>query len=150
MLYLADNTKLLISYKMAHILPIQTFKDSRGVLTVLDQIIPFKIERLFYIYSVDGSERGGHRHIETYQAAICIQGSCTISNHDGKKLEVFELDSPSKCLILEPADWHIMHNFSSDVILLVLASTQYDPCDYIYKPYKNDSIREFEESKSTI
>jgi dTDP-4-dehydrorhamnose 3,5-epimerase-like enzyme len=135
---------------MAHILPIQTFKDSRGVLTVLDQVIPFQIERLFYIYSVDDSERGGHRHIETYQAAICIQGSCTISNHDGEQLEVFELDSPSKCLILEPTDWHIMHNFSPDAILLVLASTQFDPSDYIYEPYINDNIRELEESKSAV
>ncbi len=130
---------------MAHILPIQTFPESKGILTVLDRIIPFKIERLFYIYSVDGSERGGHRHLETYQAAICIQGRCVISNHNGRELEIFELDSPSKCLILEPADWHIMHNFSHDAILLVLASTPYDPSDYIYKPYVNDNIRELEE-----
>lgn len=133
---------------MAHILPIQTFKDSRGILTVVDRVVPFQIERLFYIYSVDDSDRGGHRHIKTYQAAICIQGSCTISNHDGEQLEVFDLDSPSKCLILEPKDWHIMHNFSPDAILLVLASTQFDPSDYIYEPY--DSIRELEESKSTV
>lgn len=135
---------------MAYILPVQTFNDSRGVLTVLDKLIPFQIERLFYIYSVDDSERGGHRHIETYQAAICIQGSCTISNHDGEQLDVFELDSPSKCLILEPKDWHIMHNFSPDAILLVLASTKFDPSDYIYEPYTNDSIRELEKSELSV
>lgn len=135
---------------MAHILPIQTIADSRGVLTVLDQVVPFKIERLFYIYNVDDSERGGHRHIETYQAAICIQGSCIISNHDGEKLEVFELNSPDKCLILEPKDWHIMHHFSPDAILLVLASTPYNPADYIYEPYIDDSIRELEKSESSF
>lgn len=135
---------------MAHILAIQTFNDSRGILTVLDQIVPFRIKRLFYIYDVDDSERGGHRHVETYQAAICIQGSCTISNHDGEQLEVFELDSPSKCLILEPKDWHIMHNFTPDAILLVLASTKFDPSDYIYEPYPNDTVREFKEIEPTI
>lgn len=129
---------------MAYLKHIQTFKDSRGILTVLDNVIPFEIKRLFYIYSVDDSQRGGHRHHETIQAAICIQGSCIISNHDGEKLDIFKLDSPEKCLILEPKDWHIMHHFTSDAILLVLASTAFDPADYIYEPYDDAAIRESE------
>ena len=120
---------------MAHIINIQTFKDSRGVLTVLDSIVPFEIKRLFYIYSVDNSDRGGHRHHETYQAAICIQGSCEITNNNGKVTEIFKLDNPEKCLILAPEDWHVMHDFSKDAILLVLASTAFDPKDYIYQSY---------------
>jgi dTDP-4-dehydrorhamnose 3,5-epimerase-like enzyme len=120
---------------MAHIINIQTFKDSRGILTVLDKIVPFEIRRLFYIYSVDHSDRGGHRHHETHQAAICIQGACEITNNNGSTTEIFRLDSPEKCLILLPEDWHVMHNFSADAILLVLASTAFDPKDYIYEPY---------------
>jgi dTDP-4-dehydrorhamnose 3,5-epimerase-like enzyme len=120
---------------MAHIINIQTFKDSRGILTVLDKIVPFEIRRLFYIYSVDHSDRGGHRHHETHQAAICIQGACEITNNNGSITEIFRLDSPEKCLILLPEDWHVMHNFSADAILLVLASTAFDPKDYIYEPY---------------
>ncbi|MCX2479521.1 FdtA/QdtA family cupin domain-containing protein [Pedobacter sp. MC2016-15] len=120
---------------MAHIINIQTFKDSRGILTVLDNIVPFDIKRLFYIYSVDDTDRGGHRHHETHQAAICIQGSCEITNNNGSTTEIFKLDSPEKCLILLPEDWHVMHNFSADAILLVLASTAFDPKDYIYEPY---------------
>ncbi|MGY0037921.1 sugar 3,4-ketoisomerase [Pedobacter sp. NJ-S-72] len=81
---------------MAHIINIQTFKDSRGILTVLDQVIPFEIKRLFYIYSVDNTERGGHRHYETSQAAICIKGSCKITNNNNHSIEVFDLDSPEK------------------------------------------------------
>lgn len=120
---------------MAHIINIQTFKDSRGILTVLDNIVPFEIKRLFYIYSVDNTDRGGHRHHETHQAAICIQGSCEITNNNGRTTDIFTLDSPEKCLILLPEDWHVMHNFSADAILLVLASTAFDPKDYIYEPY---------------
>lgn len=135
---------------MAYILPIQTISESRGVLTVLDKIVPFDIKRLFYIYNVDDSDRGGHRHVKTYQAAICIQGSCMISNHDGEKLEVFNLDGPSKCLILEPKDWHIMHSFTHDAILLVLASTTFDPSDYIYEPYYNGRIRKLEEVQQSF
>lgn len=120
---------------MAHIINIQTFKDSRGILTVLDQVVPFEIKRLFYIYAVDDTDRGGHRHHETHQAAICIKGSCKITNNNGKKTEIFDLDSPEKCIFLLPEDWHVMHDFSADAILLVLASTAFDPKDYIYEPY---------------
>lgn len=120
---------------MAKLIHIKTFKDNRGSLTVLDDVVPFEIKRLFYIYSVDNSSRGGHRHHTTEQAAICIQGSCQISNHNSKLEEEFVLDSPDKCLLLMPEDWHVMHSFSPDAILLVLASTSFDPKDYIYEPY---------------
>lgn len=122
---------------MAHIINLKTFKDTRGILTVLDRVVPFEIKRLFYIYAVDESDRGGHRHIETHQAAICIKGSCKITNNNDQFTEVFDLDSPEKCLILLPEDWHVMHDFSEDAILLVLASTAFDPKDYIYEPYEN-------------
>lgn len=120
---------------MAHILNLTTFKDSRGTLTVLDNVIPFEIKRTFYIYGVDDTQRGGHRHRETQQAAICIQGSCKITNNNSSITEVFDMDTPEKCLILDPVDWHVMHNFSADAILLVFASTAFDPLDYIYEPY---------------
>jgi hypothetical protein len=37
--------------------------------------------------------------------------------------------------MLNPEDWHVMHAFSPDAILLVLASTPFEPLDYIYEPY---------------
>ena len=122
---------------MAHIINLKTFKDTRGILTVLDRVVDFEIKRLFYIYGVDNSARGGHRHHETIQAAICIQGRCTIINDDGDTVEHIELDKPSICLILETKDWHVMTNFSSDAILLVLASTNFDASDYIFTPYEH-------------
>jgi hypothetical protein len=89
---------------------------------------------------VDDTDRGGHRHVETHQAAICIQGSCKITNNNSEVTQVFELDTPDKCLFLLPEDWHVMHDFSTDAILLVLASTAFDPKDYIYEPY-DDTLR---------
>lgn len=121
---------------MAHIFSLKTFTDSRGNLTVIEKTIPFNIKRIFYIYGVDDSIRGGHRHIKTIQAAICIKGSCVISNNDGTKQEEFVLDSPDKCLILEPKDWHQMHSFTGDAILMVLASEYFEQTDYIYDNYK--------------
>jgi len=120
---------------MAYMIHLKTFSEKRGNLTVIEKEIPFKIKRIFYIYGVDESVRGGHRHKTTLQAAICIHGSCIVSNNDGKKKEDFLLDHPRKCLILETNDWHTMHRFTPEAVLLVIASTKFDPSDYIYEEY---------------
>tara|TARA_B100000809_G_scaffold112579_1_gene111113 strand:- start:1965 stop:2330 length:366 start_codon:yes stop_codon:yes gene_type:complete len=120
---------------MAHILDLKTFTDKRGNLTVVEKVLAFDIKRVFYIYGVDDSVRGGHRHVKTIQAAVCLQGSCIITNNDNKKQEEFVLDSPSKCLILEPQDWHQMKSFTKDTILMVFASEFYEESDYIFEPY---------------
>jgi len=120
---------------MARLINLKTFCDQRGNLTVIEKVIPFDIKRIFYIYGVDSSERGKHRHKKTIQAATCIQGKCTIWNNDSRKKEEFILDSPDKCLILEPADWHKMYGFSPDAILMVLASEYFDYNDYIFEEY---------------
>ncbi len=120
---------------MARLINLKTFCDQRGNLTVIEKVIPFDIKRIFYIYGVDSSERGKHRHKKTIQAATCIQGKCTIWNNDSRKKEEFILDSPDKCLILEPADWHKMYDFSPDAILMVLASEYFDYNDYIFEEY---------------
>lgn len=123
---------------MAYLIDLKTFADKRGNLTVIEKTIPFNIKRIFYIYGVDESVRGGHRHHNTLQAAICLQGYCRIHNNDGSNKTEYMLDRPDKCLILEPKDWHTMDNFSSDAILMVLASEHFDPNDYIFEPYAND------------
>jgi dTDP-4-dehydrorhamnose 3,5-epimerase-like enzyme len=121
---------------MANFLNLQTFTDKRGNLTVIEKVIPFDIKRIFYIYGVDDSRRGGHRHHKTIQAAICLKGECKIFNNDGNGNEkIFHLNSPDKCLILNPEDWHEMYDFSNDAILMVLASEEYNAEDYIFTPY---------------
>lgn len=121
---------------MATIIDLKTFTDKRGNLTVIEKVIPFAIKRIFYIYGVDDSKRGGHRHHKTIQAAICIKGSCRIYNNNGNVEEIFELDQPDKCLLLNPDDWHTMYDFTSDAILMVFASEYFDEADYIYTPYE--------------
>jgi mannose-6-phosphate isomerase-like protein (cupin superfamily) len=121
---------------MAHLIELPTFSDKRGNLSVLEDFhIPFSIKRIFYIYGVDDSRRGGHRHHRTRQALICITGSCRVENNNGKQKESFLLDMPKKCLIVEPEDWHVMHSFTPGTILLVLASENFDEKDYIFEEY---------------
>lgn len=122
---------------MAYYIDLKTFTDKRGNLTVIDNVLPFSIKRVFYIYGVDDSVRGGHRHHKTIQAAICIKGRCTIYNNDGENESTYELDKPSKCLVLMQKDWHKMYNFSEDAILMVLASEPFEEQDYIFEAYEN-------------
>lgn len=120
---------------MAYLLNLKTFTDTRGNLTVIEKALPFEIKRIFYIYGVDGSARGGHRHHKTIQAAICIKGRCKIRNQDGEREEIFSLKKPSQCLILEQKDWHEMFEFSKNAILMVLASEYFSESDYIFERY---------------
>lgn len=122
---------------MAHLIDLKTFTDTRGNLTVIEDVLPFTIKRIFYIYGVDKSRRGGHRHHKTIQAAICIKGRCKIRNNDGTKEETFVLKKPSQCLILEQKDWHEMFDFSKNAILMVLASENFTESDYIFQKYEN-------------
>jgi hypothetical protein len=121
---------------MAELICLNTFSDERGKLTVVEKVLPFEIKRVFYIYEVDNCVRGNHRHKRTIQAAICVKGSCTISNYDGIIQQDFLLNGPDKCLILYPEDYHWMHNFESNTVLLVLASEEFNEEDYIYERYK--------------
>lgn len=121
---------------MPELLHLKTFTDQRGSLTVIEKNLPFEVRRIFYIYGVDDSVRGRHRHHKTIQAAVCIAGSCVITNDNGREIKDFLLDSPEKCLLLFPEDYHWMHHFSPGSILLVMASEEFDPNDYIYEPYR--------------
>jgi hypothetical protein len=123
---------------MAKLIDLPLFEDKRGCLNVIEKNLPFDIKRVFYIYNVDDSVRGKHRHHKTIQAAVCIKGSCVISNDNNIERHDFLLNNPNKCLILYPEDYHSMHQFTNDAILLVVASEYFDPNDYIYEPYSSE------------
>lgn len=121
---------------MPKIVDLAKFDSQNGNLTVIEGLIPGNIRRVYYITNVPkGVTRGGHRHKITWQALICIKGSCRVFVDDNTSKEYFELDSPARCLLLEPQDWHTMDNFSEDAILLVMANEIYDVNDYIDEPY---------------
>lgn len=120
---------------MPHLIELNTFKSGTGNLTVFEKIIPGTIKRVFYIHGAGKLKRGGHRHHKTWNALICIHGSCRVYSNDGEREEYFLLNDPTSCLILEPKDWHIMDSFSENAILLVLSNEYYDQADYIDEPY---------------
>ena len=119
---------------MAYIIELPTFNDSRGVLSVCENELPFTIKRFYFVYDVKKC-RGGHRHKISTQALICLGGKCDVYINDGITEKTVTLNAPNQCLILEPKDWHTMDHFSTGATLLVLSSTNYDRNDYIDEPY---------------
>lgn len=112
----------------------KTLGDDRGSLIALEENYntPFAIKRVYYIFDTKkGVRRGYHAHIDLKQMAICVKGRCTFALDDGHTREEIILDSPNHGLLIEGLIWREIFDFSSDCILVVLASEHYDESDYI-------------------
>lgn len=119
-------------------LNLPTFDDPRGALTVLERALPFEVARVYWIYGADGQTRGGHRHTYTRQALVALSGVVSMYMNDGVTEETIALNHPSKCLLVEPKDWHTM-TFDENAVLLVMSSHPYDRSEYIDTPYERTS-----------
>ena len=75
--------------------------------------------------------RGFHAHRRLEQILICIHGSCKVRMDNGKESKVVLLEKPYEGLYISHAMWREMFDFSSDAVLMVLASELYDESDYI-------------------
>ena len=106
-----------------------------GSLSVVDNVLPFEIKRVFWIYDSDGFERGKHRHKKTKQALIALSGEIMIYMDNGVEQKDILLNKRNECLIVEPEDWHTM-KFYNKGVLLVLASEAYNKDDYMAEKYK--------------
>ncbi|SDB07193.1 WxcM-like, C-terminal [Pseudomonas sp. NFACC23-1] len=114
----------------------QSLGDERGDLVALEigleKAIPFDVKRVYYIYrTAEGVSRGFHAHQNLKQIAICVAGKFRMVLDDGHTREEAWMDNPTKGLLIESMVWREMHDFSSDCVLLVLASEHYDEYDYI-------------------
>jgi len=117
-----------------NLISFKTLGDERGSLIALEENYntPFAIKRVYYIFDTkEDVTRGYHAHIDLKQIAICVKGSCTFVLDNGKMKEEITLDSPDHGLLIEGLIWREMYDFSSDCVLLVLASEHYDENDYI-------------------
>lgn len=116
------------------------FGDERGKLVVVEgsQDIPFDIARVFYIYGSDSTVvRGQHANINSEFVLVNVAGTSKVKVDNGIESAIIELDKPMMGLYLDKMIWKEMYDFSSDSVLLVLASTHYDEKEYIrdYEEY---------------
>lgn len=109
--------------------------DERGHLVIVEgnDDIPFDIKRIFYIYGSDNEVvRGQHANKNSEFVLINVAGTSKVKVRDGKGNEIiYSLNRPHTGVYLPRMVWKDMYDFSEDSVLLCLASTHYDPNEYI-------------------
>jgi len=125
------------------ILQFNSLGDERGDLVVIEGgiTIPFEIKRVFYIYGSDDSVvRGQHANRESEFVLVNVAGKSKVGITDTKDRIVVNLNRPMMGVYIPKMVWKDMYGFSTDSVLLCLASTHYDGSEYIrdYDEYKKE------------
>jgi oxalate decarboxylase/phosphoglucose isomerase-like protein (cupin superfamily) len=113
--------------------------DERGNLSLIEEEnhIPYKIERIYWIYDVPGGEtRGSHAFKNSEEFIVAISGSFDLVLHDGKKESKYSLNRSYYGIYVPKLIWRKLENFSTNSLALILSSTSFN---------ENDYIRNFEE-----
>lgn len=129
-----SDHKYLSNVKGATIYNLPVIMDMRGNLSFAEygQYLPFIPKRYFIVFDVASKEiRGEHAHRTLHQFLICVKGSCSLVVDDGYGTQEINLEKPNIGVHIEPMVWGIQYKYSSDAVLLVLASDVYKADDYI-------------------
>lgn len=121
------------------IVELPRIEDARGSLTVIegDGDVPFAVQRVYWLYDVPGgANRAGHGHRTLRQMIISMSGSCDVTLDDGYNKKLFHLNRSYFGLYVDSMMWRDIGNFSSNAVLLVLASHHYDEADY-FRDYQD-------------
>lgn len=109
--------------------------DERGHLVIAEsgKDIPFEIKRVFYIFGSDKDVvRGQHANKNSEFVLINVAGTSKVRVKDGEGNEaIYCLNRPHTGVYLPTMVWKDMYDFSDDSVLLCLASTHYEPNEYI-------------------
>ena len=133
---MARVTKLSESSKDAPIIvDLPKFLDRRGNLSFIEEEsqVPFKIARTYWVYDVPGGEkRGGHAYRRNQELIVALSGSfdVVLTSAAGER-RVWHMNRSYYGLYVPSMWWREMENFSTNSLALVLASTPYNPEDYI-------------------
>ena len=117
-----------------YIINLPKILDKRGNLSFFenDNQIPFVIKRSYWIYDVPGGEhRGGHAYKTNKEFIVALSGRFDVVLDNGKEKTVYHLSRSYYGLYVPEMYWREMENFSTNSLALIVASTDYDPNDYI-------------------
>ena len=110
------------------------FEDPRGNLTYIEEgcHIPFKIERVYWIYDVPGGQiRGGHAFKLQKEIVISLSGSFDVVIDSGSEKRIYSLNRSYYGLFIPAGLWRQMKNFSTNSLAMVITSTKFSEIDYI-------------------
>jgi dTDP-4-dehydrorhamnose 3,5-epimerase-like enzyme len=127
-----------VSIDRCILIDLPKISDPRGNLTFVEGglHIPFDIKRVFYLYDVPGGEtRAGHALKTCYQLVAAVMGSFDLVLDDGRSRKKFCLNRAYQAVLIPPAIWRELENFSSGAVCMVLASERYNEKAY-YRTYE--------------
>ncbi len=119
---------------MIELIDLPKFLDERGNLSFIEENkhIPFKSQRIHWIYDVPGGEtRGGLAYKETEEFIVALSGSFDVVLDNGIERRTFCLNRSYYGVYIPKGTWREINNFSTNSVALILASTFYDPDDAI-------------------
>lgn len=116
------------------IINLPKIEDSRGNLSFIEEEkhIPFKIQRVYWIYDVPGGEfRGSHAFKGTCEFIVALSGSFDVILNDGVTEQKFSLNRSYYGIYVPKMTWRKLENFSTNSLALILASSDYTETEYI-------------------
>lgn len=112
---------------------LQGIVDPRGELVPLDfGLLPFAPRRAFLVQDVPpGQARGGHAHAHGQQLLVCVAGRVEVElRHGTEAPEHVALHAGTDALLVGTGVW-ARQVYGAGAVLLVLASSAYDPDAYV-------------------
>jgi oxalate decarboxylase/phosphoglucose isomerase-like protein (cupin superfamily) len=119
---------------MSDLIYLPKITDPRGNLSFIEENshIPFKIQRVYWIYDVPGGfSRGGHAFKKAREFIVAISGSFDVVLHDGIYEQRIFLNRSYFGVYVPEMSWRTLENFSTNSLALIVASTEYSGSDYI-------------------
>ena len=117
-----------------HLFDLPKVSDPRGNLSFVESEghVPFKVKRAYWIYDVPGGmHRDGHAFRKQHEVLIALSGSFDVVLNDGSGEVRHHMARSYYALYVPPMTWRKIDNFSTNSVVLVLSSENYDPQDYI-------------------
>jgi acetyltransferase-like isoleucine patch superfamily enzyme len=130
--------------KGVRVIDVPVITDLRGSLIAgeVERGLPFAPQRYFVVFDVPSQfVRGEHAHRTCAQLLTCLSGSLSVHLDDGVRRADVRLDIRGRAILIPPLVWASQFRYTSDAVLLVLASHAYDASDY---------IRDYEEFLSLV
>ena len=124
-----------MGYDRPKIVELKRISDPRGNLAVVEQGegLAFAPVRCYWLNDVPcGKMREGHAYHRSRELIVALAGTfrVTVTDSNGMTAE-YTLSRSDRGLLLPPMAWRQLHDFATNSVGLIIASTPYDESDYI-------------------
>ena len=120
--------------KRENLIELPFYVNNRGGLVVIEgeNNLPFSIQRVFSVSAQVGEIRGNHAHKKCSQFMVCVSGAIEVICDNGIEETIYQLDSPSVGLNVEPGIWAKEKYLTENAVLMVLCDRHYEEEDYMH------------------